>query len=69
MSFSIRLLRAILKQVDRLAPEDPAMLKSLDDIVDPDEPANTTSVAPDTVIPASGVRATSGAPTNTRLAS
>jgi hypothetical protein len=69
MSFSIRLLQAILKQMDRLAPEDPAVLKSLDDIVDPDEPANTAALAPDTLIPASGVRATGGARTNTRLAS
>jgi hypothetical protein len=70
MSFSIRLLQAIFKQMDRLSPEDPAALKSLDDIVDPDEPATTASVAAESLAPASGVRATNGgARSSTRLAS
>jgi hypothetical protein len=68
MSFSIRLLQAIFKQMDRLSPEDPAALKSLDDIVDPDEPT-AASVVPESVAPTSAVYAKSGAGASTRLAS
>jgi hypothetical protein len=69
MSLSIRILQVIFKQMDRLSPEDPAALKSLDDIVDPDEPATAASVAPESLVPASGVRATGGVGSSTRLAS
>jgi hypothetical protein len=70
MSFSIRLLQAIFKQMDRLSPEDPAALKSLDDIIDPDEPTTTSaSVTPESLTPASGVYAKHGERSNTRLAS
>jgi hypothetical protein len=74
VSYSSRLVHAIVDQLLGLLPEEPAAAKRLSDIIDPDaglpnseRPHGATSLT-ELFVPASAARTTSAAPARKKLA-